>query len=125
MLHEMLFFQEENYLEVIFKGELNYERLVDVFFAFTEHPEFKISMNLLFDVSEITAVCTPADIIRFFSFQDEHEDKRGVDFRIAVLCTTDTFLESIKMLASYSTFRPEAMYVFKDKEVALKWLKEG
>lgn len=116
------FYPEQNYAEVSFIGDINFGIIMTAFTTFINHSEFKKGMNLLLDFNKTDELFTQADMLKFFSFQEDLEDKRGRDYRVAVVCSDEERLSQLKILADYASAMPYEEMVFSCKDEALKWL---
>lgn len=116
------FYPEKNYVEVAFTGDMTFEIMQTAFVSLINHPEFVKNINVILNFSGSGQMVSQADMVKFFSFQEDYESRRGEDYRVAVLCNDKKDFAQLKILADYTRAMPYEVMVFLDKAEALKWI---
>lgn len=124
MSYRIEFNQKFNYCYVYYAGNVTLLDLKRVFLDFLNHPSFVRNMNLLVDFEMAEHACSPAELINFFSFQDDYEEQRGIGYKVAFVCPKENAFKQIKNLLDYARSMSYSSKVFYDKQDALAWFDE-
>lgn len=108
------------YLE--YEGPLLYNEIKEATLAVIDHPEFKKSMDMLFEIKTKDIAGDVSDAIKFGDFQDAVSERRGYAYRAAVVFYNEELFSYMCDLVAYAKSTENELSVFKTKEEAVAWL---
>jgi hypothetical protein len=88
-----------------------------------EDPAFKPGMDILWDFRDVRSEISKADQIReIVSYIRTNQDRRGGNYRVALVVTRDIDFGLARMYEAYSQELPFEIRIFKNLNDAENWL---
>lgn len=104
-------------------GVLTDEELLDHKRELIADPEFEPGMKELSDVRGIERLdVSPAGVRRLVALDQEHVDRLGQDYRLAIVAPADASFGTARMYQMLTEANVENIGVFRDMDEAKDWL---
>ncbi len=104
-------------------GVLTDEELLDHKRQLIADPEFEPGMKELSDVRRIERLdVSPAGVRRLAALDEEHVDRLGEDYRLAIVAPADASFGTARMYQILTESSVQNIGVFRDMEEAKDWL---
>lgn len=124
-MHLISFDIEKNRFYIEYEGDVTFSTMKEVFAELVVHPNFRKSMDMLFDLKFIGRLGSVTEAIDFGKFQDGIVEQRGFDFKSAIVCRQEEFFSQMCVLADYAKSSDAESIVFRSREEAIEWLDES
>lgn len=121
---EVKFNVASDFADIILRGGISLELMMNSFVEFIEHPNFRYNMNVCYDFSHAFLDMDMQSLENYSQFVFEHASTRGNHYKLAMV-STDTLgsalLSVYKLNISKTSVDAE---IFSRKPQAVKWLME-
>ncbi|MDH5483674.1 MAG: hypothetical protein OEY43_00435 [Gammaproteobacteria bacterium] len=111
-------------VERIVEGEFNFNKFFSSFHEIDTVPGFVKGMDALWDLRQADLSQMSVDTVDKIShYIANNTDKRGVDYRIALVVSTDLAYGLARMFRTMSDQIPVNINIFRSMDDACDWLK--
>lgn len=115
--------QKLNLITQTVTGDLVLQDFIKAFKTALDHPDFKKGMNVLWDLTNASlAKAEISDMHNMVMFIQFHIDKRGKDFKLAIVANSKLDFGLSRMYEAFSEVLPFSKKVFYDIKKAQKWI---
>lgn len=118
--------QSRNLIVQTVTGDFTLQQFIKTFKKTINHPDFKSGMNVLWDFSDASLASTETDdihqMIQFIRF---HIDKRGTNFKLAIVARGKLEFGLSRMYQAYGEILPFDKKVFYDLQQAVNWINSS
>jgi hypothetical protein len=110
-------------VRLIVSGSVITGDIIDALGRMLKDPDFKEGMDVLWDFREVKSGNSEAEDIReIVSFIRTNQEKRGRNYRVALVVSRDIDFGLARMYEAYSQELPFDIQIFKDIKDAEQWL---
>jgi hypothetical protein len=104
-------------------GPVKGKDIIGALVKMLQDPDFKKGMDALWDFRTVkSANSETAEIREIVSFVRANQEKRGTNYRVALVVSTDIDFGLARMFEAYSHELPFDIQIFKDIKDAERWL---
>jgi hypothetical protein len=109
---------------LIASGEITGKEIIQALQNLLNDPDFKPNIDSIWDFRSVTTRLIDAqEITDLINFVRTIQEKRGRDYRVAIIVTRDMDYGLARMFEVHSQDLPFQVRIFEDLEQAKSWLK--
>lgn len=116
--------KQNGLIQTAASGCVSGPELVDYYKRLRSHPDFKRSLNEIFDVTEVESIDVTADDIRRLSAVTEEYTSLGVPVKVAIVAPGDLEFGMSRMYEMLQVRSINVLKVFRERSLAEQWIKE-
>ena len=116
--------QELNTIIRTVTGELTIADVKDAFTESLSHPDFKINMHVIWDLTEADVSKTSMDqLIDIVKYIRNNIDNRGADYKIIIVAPIDISFGMSRMFEGFGNDLTQSIHVLRELDEAYKWIE--
>jgi len=114
--------KENGLIRTTASGRVSGAELVDYYRRLRGHPDFKRTLNEIFDASQVEAVDMTADDVRRLSAVTEEYTSVGVPVKVAIVAPGDLEFGMSRMYEMLQVQSINTLKVFRERAPAERWI---
>jgi hypothetical protein len=103
-------------------GRITGPDLVEYYHRLRAHPDFRGSLNEIFDATQVEAIDLTADDVRRLSSVTEEFTRRGVPVKVAIVAPGDLEFGMSRMYEMLQVQSVNELKVFRERSAAENWI---
>jgi hypothetical protein len=103
-------------------GRVTGRDLVEYYRRLRAHPDFRSTLNEIFDVTQVDAIDVSADDVRRLSSVTEEFTSRGVPVKVAIIAPGDLEFGMSRMYEMLQVQSVNTLKVFRERSDAEDWI---
>jgi hypothetical protein len=111
-----------NLIRTTASGRVTGRDLVDYYHRLRAHPDFRGSLNEIFDATQVDTIDLTADDVRRLSSVTEEFTRRGVPVKVAIIAPGDLEFGMSRMYEMLQSQSINVLKVFRERAAAEAWI---
>ena len=103
-------------------GRITGRDLVEYYHRLRAHPDFRSSLNEIFDATQVDTIDLTADDVRRLSSVTEEFTRRGVPVKVAIIAPGDLEFGMSRMYEMLQSQSINVLKVFRERDAAEAWI---